>query len=204
MRLVIRAIFTDLGGVILTNGWDHVGRQSAVDQFGLDRAEFFQRHEMVFGAYEEGQMTLDEYLSFAVFYCARPFSKAEFTSYIKEQSQPLPGMLELMLSAKRESGLPVFALSNEGRELAQYRIDTFGLKNLADAFIVSGFVGMRKPAMGIYRLTLDVAQVAPHEALYVDDRESLIEAGARAGLITLLHQDVNTTTEALQRHGLLK
>ncbi len=200
---MIRAIFTDLGGVILTNGWDHIGRQNAVDHFGIDRGEFFQRHEMVFGAYEEGQMSLDEYLSFAVFYCAREFSKAEFTSYIKQQSQPLPGMFELMCRAKKESGLPVFALSNEGREIAQYRIDTFGLRDMADAFIVSGFVGMRKPAMGIYRLTLNVAQVAPDEALYLDDRQSLIEAGSRAGLVTLWHQDIDTTTEALKRHGLL-
>ena len=101
---MIRAIFTDLGGVILTNGWDHVGRQSAVDHFSLDRAEFFQRHEMVFGAYEDGQMSLDEYLSFAVFYCARDFSKAEFTTYIKRQSQPLPGMLELMCRVKKQIG----------------------------------------------------------------------------------------------------
>ena len=201
---MIRAIFTDLGGVILSNGWDHVGRQNAVDRFGLDRAEFFQRHEMVFGAYEEGQMSLDEYLSFAVFYCARDFSKAEFTTYIKEQSRPLPGMLELMCKVKKQSGLPVFALSNEGREIAQYRIDTFGLRDLVDAFIVSGFVGMRKPAMGIYKLTLDIAQVAPDEGIYLDDRESLIEAGARAGLVTLWHQDINATKEALQRHGLLK
>ena len=201
---MIRAIFTDLGGVILTNGWDHVGRQNAVDHFGLDRAEFFQRHEMVFGAYEEGQMSLDEYLAFAVFYCARGFSKAEFTTYIKEQSEPLPGMIDLMCKVKKESGRPVFALSNEGREIAQYRIDTFALRDLADAFIVSGFVGMRKPAMGIYKLTLDIAQVEPNEALYIDDRESLIEAGARAGLVTLWHQDIKTTKEALRRHGLLK
>ena len=201
---MIRAIFTDLGGVILSNGWDHVGRQNAVDHFGLDRAEFFQRHEMVFGAYEDGQMSLGEYLSFAVFYCARDFSKAEFTKYIKEQSQPLPGMFELMCRVKQQSGVPVFALSNEGREIAQYRIDTFSLRDLADAFIISGFVGMRKPAMGIYKLTLDIAQVAPDEALYIDDREALIEAGARAGLVTLWHQDIRTTTEALERHGLLK
>ena len=112
-------------------------------------------------------------------------------------------MFDLICRAKKESGLPVFALSNEGKEIAQYRIDTYNLRDLADAFIVSGFVGMRKPAMAIYKLTLDIAQVTPDEALYIDDRESLIEAGARAGLVTLWHQDIKTTTEALHRHGLL-
>jgi putative hydrolase of the HAD superfamily len=200
---VIRAIFTDLGGVVLTNGWDHLGRESAVTHFGLDRAEFFSRHEMIFGAYEDGQMSLEDYLSFAVFYCARDFSRAEFVTYIKEQSQPLPGMLELIGRAKKDSGLPVFATSNEGREIAEYRIDTFGLRDIMDAFVVSGFVGMRKPNLGFYKLALDLAQVRADETLYIDDRQPLIEAGDRAGLVTLWHQDIATTTEALQRHGLL-
>ncbi len=200
---MIRAIFTDLGGVVLTNGWDHVGRESAVEHFGLDRAEFFSRHEMIFGAYEDGQMSLEDYLSFAVFYCVRDFSRAEFVSYIKSRSQPLPGMLELIAKAKKDSGLPVFATSNEGREIAEYRIDTFSLRDIMDAFVVSGFVGMRKPNLGFYKLALDIAQVKPGETLYIDDRRPLIEAGDRAGFVTLWHQDLETTTLTWQRLGIL-
>jgi putative hydrolase of the HAD superfamily len=200
---MIKAIFTDLGGVILTNGWDHEGRVQAVEHFGMDRVEFAKRHEMVFGDYEEGRMTLDDYLTFAVFHCSRPFSRAEFVNYMKGLSQMFPESLyETLKAVKERYGLPVLAISNEGREIAEYRIQMFGLQDLIDAFVVSGFVRMRKPSIGIYKLCLDLAQVPGSEALYIDDREVLIEAGNRAGLVTLWHRTKEESLKELGRHGL--
>lgn len=199
---MIKAIFTDLGGVLLTNGWDHIGRQKAAEHFGLDPVEFAQRHEMVFGGYEEGKMSIEDYLHFSVFYCPRTFSRAEFITFMKEQSQKLPHMLDHLKAVKEKYGLPVFAVSNEGRELGEYRIEAFQLQEVIDAFIVSGFVGMRKPALGIYKLALDLAQVKGDEALYIDDRQVLIEAGERAGLVTLWHTEFNATVSEFERHGL--
>lgn len=200
---MIRAIFTDLGGVLLTNGWDHEARQRSIEHFSLDRPEFMQRHEMVFGAYEEGHMSLSDYLEFTVFYCPREFSKAEFTNFIFAQSQPLEGMLELLRETREHCRLPIFAISNEGREIAEYRIARFELSDLIDAFVVSSFVGARKPAVDIYRLTTDMAQVKPEEALYLEDRQALVEAGQRMGLVTLWHRERETTRIELTRHGLL-
>lgn len=200
---MIKAIFTDIGGVLLTNGWDHVGRLEAVQHFKLDQDEFHQRHEMVFGGYEEGRMSIQDYLRFSVFHCQRDFSPAEFITYMKERSQKQGNLIEILTQIKRAHGLPVFAVSNEGRELGEYRIETFHLKDFIDAFIVSGFVGMRKPALSIYKLALDLAQVQPDEALYIDDREVLIEAGERAGLVTLWHRDEEKTKQELARHELI-
>lgn len=200
---MIRAIFTDLGGVILTNGWDLHARQRAIERYQLERDEFIQRHEMVFGSYEEGRMSLSDYLEFVVFHSPRSFSKAEFIEFIYSQSQKTDDMLELLIEVKEKSGLPIFVISNEGREIAEYRIEKFDLRRMAGAFIVSGFVGMRKPALSIYSLICDVAQVKPGEALYIDDREYLIEAGQRAGLQTLWHKDIEQTRAEFTRHGLL-
>lgn len=199
---MIKAIFTDLGGVLLTNGWDHIGRAKAVTHFGIDPEEFAQRHEMVFGGYEEGKMSIEDYLHFSVFYCQRSFSKAEFIEFMKEQSQPIAHMIPFLKEIKQKYNLPVFAISNEGRELAEYRIEQFHLQSLIDAFIVSGFVGIRKPSLSIYKLGLDLAQVEPSEALYIDDRQVLIEAGGRAGLVTLWHTDYAVTVKEFQRHSL--
>lgn len=199
---MIKAIFSDLGGVLLTNGWDHIGRQKAIEHFGLEPEEYAQRHEMVFGGYEEGKMSIEDYLQFSVFYCQRSFSKAEFISFMKSQSKKLPHMLDFVSQIKEKYHLPVFAVSNEGRELAEYRIEEFNLRNTMDAFIVSGFVGMRKPALSIYKLALDLAQIEPQEALYLDDRQVLIEAGERAGLMTLWHTEYKKTVKEFDRHGL--
>jgi putative hydrolase of the HAD superfamily len=201
---VIKAIFTDLGGVVLTNGWDHDGRHRAVEHFGMDLVEFAKRHEMVFGDYEEGRMTLDEYLTFAVFHCHRPFSRAEFVNYMKELSQFFPeSIYDTLKAIKAKYGLPIFALSNEGRELGEYRNEKFELREVIDAFIVSGFERMRKPSMGIYKMTLDLAQTPAEQTLYIDDREVLIEAGNRAGLMTLWHKSREETVREFARHGLI-
>jgi hypothetical protein len=55
-------LFVDLGGVLLTNGWDHTARKRAGKKFNLDYAEMEERHDQTFDTYEEGKLTLDEYL----------------------------------------------------------------------------------------------------------------------------------------------
>lgn len=42
-------------------------------------------------------------------------------------------------------------INNESKELNQYRIQTFGLREIFALFISSCFVGLRKPEAGIYR-----------------------------------------------------
>jgi putative hydrolase of the HAD superfamily len=50
----IRAIFWDVGGVLLTNAWDRTERTAALDHFHLDQEEFHDRHEMVVSSFERG------------------------------------------------------------------------------------------------------------------------------------------------------
>jgi len=199
---VIKVIFCDLGGVLLTNGWDHAERGVAVQHFKLDLVEFSKRHEMVFSGYEEGKMTMDDYLHFTVFHIPRPFSKADFKSFMKEQSKKLPDMLEALGRVKKKNNVRVFCLSNEGRELGDYRIRKFKLRTIMDTFIVSGFVGMRKPSLELYNLAINLAQVKPDEALYIDDREVLIEAGQLAGLATICHKSPEETLKEMEKYGL--
>jgi putative hydrolase of the HAD superfamily len=56
----IRAIFWDVGGVLLTNAWDHTQRSEALEHFHLDEEEFHDRHQMVVSSFERGKITLDE------------------------------------------------------------------------------------------------------------------------------------------------
>src|SRR6202140_3960937 len=70
----VRTLFWDNGGVILTNGWDRGSRQKAVEKFGLDWADFEDRHELMLHAFECGEATLDEYIQRTVFYRGRAFT----------------------------------------------------------------------------------------------------------------------------------
>ena len=58
----IRTLFWDVGGVLLSNAWDHEERDRAVAHFHLEKAEFEAQHKEIFTSFEEGKLTLDQYL----------------------------------------------------------------------------------------------------------------------------------------------
>ncbi len=154
----ITCIFLDIGGVLLTNGWDHLARRRAAKQFKLKWAEMEDRHNLNFATYEEGKLTLEEYLGRVVFYQKRAFTRAQFRSFMFAQSKPYPEMIEMFAQLKIRYGLKIAVVSNEARELNAYRIRKFKLNELVDSFISSCFVHIRKPDADIFRLALDIAQ----------------------------------------------
>ena len=165
MMTPITALFLDIGGVLLTNGWDLHARERAATKFKLDLAELENRHHLTFEAYEDGKLTLDEYLDLVVFHQKRPFPRAAFRRFMFAQSKPFPEMLTLFAQLKRRHHFKIIVVSNEGRELNAHRIQKFKLAGLADAFVSSCFVHLRKPDPGLYRLALDIAQVPTRQIL---------------------------------------
>jgi len=198
----IEGLFIDLGGVMLTNGWDSDTRRAAAEKFGLDLAEMDSRHRMTFDTYEIGKLSLAEYLARAVFYQPRSFTSEEFTVWILEQSQPYPEMIRLVRELKTKYGLKVFVVSNEGRELTEYRIKKFALGSFVDAFVSSCFVHLRKPDNDIYRMALDLIQIPAERIAYLDDRILFVEVAAKFGLQSIRHIDYATTAAALAQLGL--
>lgn len=198
----ITTVFCDVGGVLLTNGWDHVARRRAVEQFHLDPEETDKRHNFVFDTYEEGKITLDDYLRHVVFYEPRTFSVATFKAFMFDQSRALPDAMEFLQALKGHHRLKVFALSNEGRELTLHRVRAFHLGRLMDAFVCSCFVHVRKPDPEIYRIALDLAQAAPESVAYLEDRAMLAQIGSEQGLHAILHRDIKSTRAELAAIGL--
>src|ERR1041384_2585067 len=129
MHSQITTLFLDIGGVLLTNGWDHNSRKRAAETFGLDYDEMSERHHLTFDTYEEGKLSLDEYLNRVVFYQERSFSREEFKKFMYAQSKPYPDMIKLIRGLKSQYGLRVAAVSNEGRELTIYRVQQFKLRS---------------------------------------------------------------------------
>lgn len=191
------ALFLDVGGVLLTNGWDHHMRQRASDVFNINNEEINQRHALIFNTYEIGKISLDDYLNRAVFYEPRPFSLDQFKEFMFSQNEAYPHVIELIRSFKEQYGLKAVALSNEGRELTQYRIQTFKLKEFIDIFIFSCFVHLRKPDVEIYQMALDIAQVEPGQVIYIDDRPMLVEIANSLGMKGIHHVGVESTRSAL-------
>lgn len=198
----IKALFVDIGGVLLTNGWDHHARKRAAKIFCLDLDEMEDRHHLTFDTYEEGKLTLDEYLSRVVFYRKRSFTRTQFRKFMFAQSKPFPEMIGLVCRLKSKYGLKIVVVSNEGRELNTHRIQTFKLDSFVDFFISSCFVHLRKPDKDIFRMALDIAQVPVSRVVYVDDRLMFIQVAKSLGIHGIHHTDYKSTRAKLSAFGL--
>jgi putative hydrolase of the HAD superfamily len=198
----ITHLFLDIGGVLLTNGWDRQMRREAARRFGLDFEEMNDRHKMSLDTYEEGKLNLDTYLSQVVFYRERPFSRKEFKDFMFAQSQAHPEMIDLVRRLKEKYNLWSAAISNEGRELTVYRIKKFKLHNIIDFFVSSCFVHFRKPDQDLYRMALDISQAKPAQSVYIDDRALFVEIARGLGINGIHHTGCESTRAALAGLGL--
>jgi putative hydrolase of the HAD superfamily len=198
----ITCVFLDIGGVLLTNGWDHHARKRAATNFKLELAEMEDRHHLTFDTYEEGKLTLKEYLGRVVFYEKRPFTRAQFRHFMFAQSKPYPQMIELVRKLKAKYGLRIVVVSNEARELNSHRIRKFKLDGFVDSFISSCFVHLRKPDADIFRLALDVAQTPAREVVYLENTPMFVRIAAGLGIRSILHTDYRSTCAKLASFGL--
>jgi len=198
----IRCLFLDVGGVLLTNGWDHHARRRAAKKFKLDWAEMEERHVLNFVIYETDKLTLQQYLSWVVFYQKRSFSRAEFWRFMCTQSKPYVEMIALMRQLKAKYGLKIIVLSNEARELNDYRIHRFQLVEFVDAFVSSCLVRLHKPDPAIFRLALDIAVTPAQQIVYIENTRMFVQIANDLGISGLLHTDYQSTREKLARLGL--
>ena len=198
----VQALFLDVGGVLLTNGWDRNSRKAAAVKFGIDLDEMTDRHRMTFDTYESGKLDLDEYLTRTVFYQERNFSREDFKHFMLEQSQPYPEMLQMVRDLKKKYALKIAVVNNEGRELNQHRIRHFKLHDFVDFFISSCFVHFRKPDADIWRVAMDIAQVPKVHVVYIDDRPMFVQVAESLGLRGITHKSYEDTRDKLARLGL--
>jgi putative hydrolase of the HAD superfamily len=194
MKRQYKILFSDIGGVLLTNGWGHESREAAAKKFGIDYSEMDVLHDFIFNVYEMGKISLDVYLDTTVFNHPRNFSREEFKEFMFQQSIELPKTLVWLINwKKRNPMIKTISINNEPKELNEYRIEKYKLHKFFDAFVSSCEVGMRKPDPGIFRLALGIAQAKPNECLYFDDRPMLVEAAKKEGIHAYHHKDFEET-----------
>lgn len=197
----IRAIFWDVGGVLLSNAWDRTQRMTTLEHFHLDEAEFHDRHEMVVSSFERGKITLDEYLDRTVFYRTRPFTRDEFRDFMYSLSQPFPEVLSFAQALSDSDKYFMGTINNESRELNYYRMEKYGLRKIFRLFVSSCFVGFRKPEGDIYRLALETTQIPAEACCFIDDRALNLECATKLGMKTIEMQKVDQLRADLVKLG---
>lgn len=198
----VTTLFWDVGGVLLTNGWDTGSRRAAAERFDLEWAEFEDRHQLVITPFETGRLSLEEYLERTVFYRLRPFSADEFKAVMLAQSQPHPEALAILERLAQTGRYVLATLNNEPLELNLHRIRQFGLHRYFTAFFSSCFLGAKKPEDAIYRLALQITQRAPEECLFIDDRALNLECAERRGMRTVLYRNPAQLDHELHAAGI--
>jgi putative hydrolase of the HAD superfamily len=197
----ITALFWDIGGVVLTNGWDRNSRKLAADAFHLDMEEFHDRHDLSFPAFDAGQITLNEYLDRTLFYRKRSFSREEFTAFMFAQSTEYPDARAVLDKLTKSGKYFIGAINNEPLELNQYRIEAFNLRRNFQVFFSSCYVHSRKPEEHIFRVALEVTQRAPEKCLFIDDRPLNLESPRRLGMNTIHHENADHLRSELGKFG---
>lgn len=195
-------LFLDVGGVLLTNGWDRRARARAAARFGLDAEDFEARHETVVDAFETGRLGLARYLDRTVFHRPRPFGRGAFRRFMERQSRPHDDALALLPALSAVDGLLLATVNNESAALNRYRIETFGLRAHFQAFFSSCYVGLRKPDPAILRLAVRVLQREPEACLFVDDRAVNVEAARQAGIDAVRYEGAAPLRAALEARGI--
>jgi|SRR5579859_189612 len=176
-------ILFDVGGVLLTNGWDTRERALAIDHFHLDMPGFEARHHANYPAWERSAINLQTYLDAVVFNQPRSFSSEEFFSFMLAQSKILPdsglGTLKELAASNR---CMIGALNNEARETNKYRFETFELFKYFKVAFSSCYLGLRKPDAAIYQATLDILGRPANRILFIDDRPENVAGAVNAGM----------------------
>jgi putative hydrolase of the HAD superfamily len=198
----INTLFLDIGGVLLTDGWNRESRKNAATIFNLDYDDMEGSHHLTFDTYEVGKISLDEYLKRVVFYEKRFFTSDEFKEFMFAQSKPYREMIKIISLLRRQHDLKVAVVSNEGRELTEYRIKKFKLYDFVDFFISSCFVHLRKPDVDIFRAALDIAQIQGKHVVYIEDRPMFVQVAKGLGINGIHHIDYRSTIEKLNSFGL--
>ncbi|MEO7822405.1 MAG: HAD-IA family hydrolase [Gemmatimonadaceae bacterium] len=195
----IHHIFFDIGGVLGSNGWDREQRSRAVERFSLDADDFQCRHEEVVGEWEEGRITIDEYLDIAIFHCERQFSRGEFVDFMFAQSVPNETVVGFARRLTRESRFTLMTLNNEADELNRHRIEKFGVGGIFEAFLSSCWLGVRKPTNRFYSRALAIAQADPATSLFIDDRAQNVAPARALGMTAILFESADQLRSELER-----
>lgn len=192
-------IFFDIGGVLGSNGWDGEQRARAIQRFDLNPEDFEWRHKEVVGEWEEGRITIDEYLDIAVFHIPREFSREEFVEFMYSQSTPDEATVRIARVLSRLPGYTLMTMNNESAELNKYRIEKFGISQIFEAFLSSCWLGVRKPLRRFYHHGLGIAHAMPANSLFIDDRQPNLLSASTLGMNVVHFKSATQLRSDLER-----
>ena len=122
--------------------------------------------------------------------------------WIELASPRIEGSIALQ-RALRAKGVPVFALTNFGKDSFEQALPQMDFLADFDRLYVSGRMGVIKPDPAIYRMVEEDCGLPPGSLLFTDDRTDNITAAARRGWRTHQFESWQGWAARLVAEGLL-
>lgn len=198
----ITTIFFDVGGVLLTNGWDHITREAAAAAFKYGYQEAEEKHQLCVEDFECGRISLQEYLDKVIFTQSRSFSVEEYTNFMETQSQPHSENLELLKRLASSGKYQLATVNNESLALNEFRIKTYCLYESIPLFFSSCYLGVMKPNCDIFQRVLWITRQEGQQCLFVDDRPENVEAAQSCGLRAAVVESPSELPHVLRASGI--
>lgn len=202
----IKTIFWDIGGVLLTNGWDRGQQTHVLSRLGIDLADYQLSHDSANFFWERGLSNAIGFFKKTVFHVDQPnrdFAFEDLWPQVCAESKVLdPGCFDVLASLAGSGQYKLATLNNESRELNEYRLDAFNLRRYFDFFICSGYVHEMKPHPDIYRAAIDISGFPPQTAVFIDDRSENCEVAISLGMHAIRFESSSQLQRDLAQLGI--
>ena len=204
-RAGVRTIFWDIGGVLLTNGWDVHQRRDVLTRIGADVKAYEALHDEVNFFWERGLMTAREFFARTVFATSPGLAIGfdELWAMVCAESRVLYPESVCVLESLRASGRHRIAtLNNESRELNAHRMEAFGFGGCFDYRVCSGYVHEMKPAPRIYQDAIAISGLPAATALFIDDKAENCDAARAHGMQAIVFRTPAQLRDELAQLGI--
>ena len=202
-NIKIKTIFWDVGGVLLTNGWDKGERTEVLSRLGVDLADYESRHEEANYFWERGLSTAEHFFNLTVLNQNTNITFSELWPQVCAESKILhPENIDILGKLGTSSRYKLATLNNESRELNEHRLDAFRLRPFFDYFICSGYVHEMKPHPEIYRAAIEISGHVAETALFIDDNVENCNAARSFGMRAIQFDSPTQLRDELAQLGL--
>jgi putative hydrolase of the HAD superfamily len=191
-------IVFDFGGVIGGTDRPTVAREIA-KPLGISYEEALALVKQMYQAKDEGVCLEEFWKEYAVKTDRKlPHDWACFVEDVKLRAiRTRPGMLELAKSL-RNHGYRVAMLSNVTTPRAQF-IRESGFYDPFDPVVLSCEINVSKPHREAYKAFLGSAGAVPQQCLFIDNKQSNIDAAQKMGFDTILFESIDELTNEFRK-----
>lgn len=193
----MKAVIFDLGRVLID--YNHSQTLAAVAAISQgDAAAIRDLYAEIALAAGTGELDAAAIHDFFVTRAGVPAERALFQQAFCVSMGRIEAALAYAVALQQRPGVTVGVISNTNAAHVEWLDEHVPELDELDLVMLSNEVGMEKPDPAIFELALELLEVAPPQALFVDDVVENVQAAQQLGLAGIVHSDWAETRAAIE------